>query len=235
MKKLLLIISAFGIFSAGAQDLAVAVVAPTSGQNIYKGEPFNISVQVTNTTATPITSTDTFVYALAINNTFITNSQGGITLYLLPPSNLSQGQTATGSVNNLSLNFSQDINNASMCAWLRQVKNGMLQQDGDSTNNYGCQTVYFKLAHPSGFGEIPGMNSVKVYPNPAKDVIHFDLGNTDIASAEIFSISGKLVEKISLTNTSSLNVGSYFNGIYFYQLRNASGELKSSGKFTVSK
>lgn len=79
--------------------------------------------------------------------------------------------------------------------------------------------------------------SVEVYPNPFSSSVTFDFTNNGNLphSIRILSSTGQLVKQVNeITDNSVVVDGSKFaRGIYFYQLRNASGVVVSTGKLIV--
>lgn len=78
-------------------------------------------------------------------------------------------------------------------------------------------------------------NAVRIYPNPASEVISFDFGSIGV-SRELF-ITNYLGEQVwsaqSETNVLSVPVDDFADGIYFYTILDAEGN-KSNGKFVVA-
>ncbi len=77
---------------------------------------------------------------------------------------------------------------------------------------------------------------VSVYPNPASEHILFQLDNTNGKYIEIYDVMGKLVKTVyTRTKNQKVNIKSFTNGIYFYQLVDISGKMVERGRFSVSK
>ncbi|HMO63001.1 MAG TPA: T9SS type A sorting domain-containing protein [Ferruginibacter sp.] len=79
---------------------------------------------------------------------------------------------------------------------------------------------------------------VKYYPNPASDVVNFELqpGIDKSYSLQLFNFMGR---KVFETNPNSqrliIPLDGFFRGVYIYQLRDKSGRILDSGKFQVVK
>ncbi len=72
--------------------------------------------------------------------------------------------------------------------------------------------------------------TASVYPNPANDVLNFNLDGT-AKSIEIISMEGKLVASENVTGTTAtVNVGHLTTGIYMYQVITANG-IVTTNKF----
>ncbi len=87
-----------------------------------------------------------------------------------------------------------------------------------------------------GSGE-PKIKFVQCYPNPASTVININLSVLEKGyTITIYNFIGKKVEDLKLVNfRNSINLESYYRGLYIYQLRNKEGQLIESGKFQVAK
>jgi Secretion system C-terminal sorting domain len=76
---------------------------------------------------------------------------------------------------------------------------------------------------------------IKAFPNPANDIINFYLGENDLDQIKIIDIAGRTVDVINVNaSTETLNLDSYQNGVYFYQMIQGQDVVKTS-KFVVSK
>ena len=64
-------------------------------------------------------------------------------------------------------------------------------------------------------------SSINIYPNPAKDILNIETGNSENSSVQIISADGKLVKTISkLSSTNSqVNISDLSNGIYFIRIQ----------------
>lgn len=70
-------------------------------------------------------------------------------------------------------------------------------------------------------------NSVKIYPNPAKDILNITtIDNSEIVSAKIYDLQGKLVLE---TTTSSIDTNNLTSGLYFVNIVTEKGQ--STKKF----
>jgi hypothetical protein len=73
----------------------------------------------------------------------------------------------------------------------------------------------------SGAGIDDLTNAVNVYPNPATDVLNFQV-NEEVSSIELFGMDGKL----AMTSTqNAMNISALPNGIYFYTVNTVSGKI----------
>ena len=86
----------------------------------------------------------------------------------------------------------------------------------------------------TGIDETAGQNNpaVKVYPNPAEEVIHFDFSLSDNGWIDIYSNDGRLIFKQPLTRDTKsfeLNTGSFAPGTYYFKIYSNSEVYR--GKF----
>ena len=72
-------------------------------------------------------------------------------------------------------------------------------------------------------------SKLSIYPNPFNDYLNILTDNGGIIN--FYDLAGKLVSTSVLAKgTNSLNKSSLAKGVYIYQIKNASGEVVSSGK-----
>lgn len=85
----------------------------------------------------------------------------------------------------------------------------------------------------------PGLNlteaSINIHPNPAHEVVHFEIENTVINKELELTIYNALGEKIMTqsfnNNTFQLNISDWNGGVYYYDIMD--GRSKIGGKFLV--
>lgn len=83
-----------------------------------------------------------------------------------------------------------------------------------------------------------GAKIVKLYPNPASSIINFEIqhNNDRIFDLIVYNFLGKQVDKLKNINArTTVDLGSYYSGVYIFQLRDREGTLVESGKFNVVK
>jgi hypothetical protein len=74
------------------------------------------------------------------------------------------------------------------------------------------------------------------YPNPASDNITFDINNPAVRYIQLYDMKGKLLQTVSAkTNRKKVHLNALTNGIYMYQLLDASRKSVDRGRFSVSK
>ncbi len=75
------------------------------------------------------------------------------------------------------------------------------------------------------------MNSISLYPNPAKEVVHVQcsMNNVQIESIEVFDVYGKLLQTVSATpETTTINVSGLAAGMYFVRVTTEQGVVTKS-------
>lgn len=80
------------------------------------------------------------------------------------------------------------------------------------------------------------LNSLKIYPNPAKGIVNIDLARdvTGETTYELFDVQGrKVISKVSSTNFETLNVENLSEGIYMLTVQN--GSEKTTKKLVINK
>jgi hypothetical protein len=226
MKKLLLSLFMVAGFAAFAQnDIQLTLNTPMNGDTIRKGVAFNINYTLTNKGAA-LTTSDTVIVAFTLNNNLITNGTSPIfQLYL---GGLATDSSVTRSLNGLGLNFNTAANVA-ICA--------IAILDGDTindTNNGDCASV--TLAFNTGLSAVElAANSVKVYPNPASDVVNFSIDYNKASAVNVMDITGKLVATTSFNlGSAQLDARSLNAGVYLYQIVDTDGVVVKTGKVTIN-
>ena len=89
------------------------------------------------------------------------------------------------------------------------------------TNSNGCSSSNIRMIHiiPSiSIDNIRTKSSLKIYPNPATDVININFDNK-IDYIEIYNVSGQKVFETQ-NNKNSINVSEYPTGIYVIKIKN---------------
>ena len=74
---------------------------------------------------------------------------------------------------------------------------------------------------------------VSVYPNPASDVLHLNATQAGVYTCTLTSVSGQLVASKVFEGNSTINIASLAEGIYFYSVIDADGNVAQRGKVNV--
>jgi hypothetical protein len=96
--------------------------------------------------------------------------------------------------------------------------------------------TWLKVAPTVGVNEYANAMDVTVYPNPAQNILYISAKAEKVNSIQLFDITGKLINTISITNDiSTIDVSAYANGLYNYSVIGKDQSILSRGKFTVAK
>ena len=75
------------------------------------------------------------------------------------------------------------------------------------------------------------LNSISLYPNPAKDVVNVQcaLNDVQVKAIEVFDMYGKLLQTVSMTpETTTINVSGLASGMYFVRVTTEAGTVTKS-------
>jgi hypothetical protein len=79
--------------------------------------------------------------------------------------------------------------------------------------------TYNYLFNYAGISDYSVAENVKVYPNPASDIITFDLPTNDNYQYQITDITGKIVHTGQLINQNTINISNLTHGFYLIYLQ----------------
>ena len=214
-----------GVAAFAQKDIQLTLNNPMDGDTIRKGVAFNINYTLTNK-GVALTSSDSIIVAFTLNNNLITN--GTSPIFQLYTGGLAADSSITRSLNGLALSFNTAAN-VVICA--------VAILDGDTvneTNNGDCAAV--SLGFNTGLSAVElAANSVKVYPNPASDVVNFSIDYNKAKAVNIFDITGKLVSTNEFNlGSSQLDARSLNAGVYLYQIIDSDGIVVKTGKVTIN-
>ena len=89
-----------------------------------------------------------------------------------------------------------------------------------------------------GIDEYSVLSGIKVFPNPAKDIVSFEFaeGVNDITTIEIVDVMGRIVSSLEIPMITAdsrikTDVSGLSSGIYNYFIR--SGEKRKAGKLII--
>ncbi|MFB6455084.1 T9SS type A sorting domain-containing protein [Chitinophaga sp. Hz27] len=85
-----------------------------------------------------------------------------------------------------------------------------------------------------------GSKIVKLYPNPATNIVNFEItqlhNNEQPYDLIVYNFLGKKIDQLKgISARTTVNLSNYYSGLYIYQLRDQRGNLVESGKFNVVK
>ncbi len=113
--------------------------------------------------------------------------------------------------------------------------NGSITPNADGTYTLSDVTkpavITANFVLPTGVEEIPAGNTLKIYPNPAKDELRIESGDLRVENVEILDVSGKKLSKSDIhISANSVNVSTLPKGMYFIQIKTDKGVVTE--KFT---
>lgn len=117
-----------------------------------------------------------------------------------------------------------------------QISGQSVLYDHDLRGNEVKRYVYYssnKRGHES-----QNKGGIALYPNPSKEFITIKLDSTStITDYQIFTIDGRLVKdfSFSLSNTITINVYEYANGVYIILPNTAEFYSSNYAKFTIQR
>jgi hypothetical protein len=102
------------------------------------------------------------------------------------------------------------------------------------TNELGVIT--YSAPVTIGYNSTSPNGDLTIYPNPSKAMITVTLNTSsiasDVASADIYNTSGKLIEHKAVgSNSFTHDISSYQLGVYIIELKNKNGDLVGKSKF----
>jgi len=99
-------------------------------------------------------------------------------------------------------------------------------------SDYNKRTLHFfdflcdSMSVPSSILDIEGV-VVSLFPNPFSTQLTFSLADNDQTAISFYNFLGQQVLQQTLTNSTTINTEQLADGIYFYEVRNAKGTLKT--------
>lgn len=237
MKKLLLAVFALAAIAASAQrtkkDLKVELLSPVDGGTVTNETKLDLQVKITNLGPDSVQVSDSVLLVFLLNNNQMSFTINNVSRnFFLFHSKIDKDSSVYFTLPNVTI----PINNPStpgqnLCAVV--VVSDSINLDSASANNVDCNTVTF--AWPTGTKETVAAAGTKVYPNPASDVLHIEVGAFENKTFNVIDLTGKAVASQALTGSKTdLNVSTFAKGVYFYEIRNAEGITEKSGKFNVN-
>jgi PKD repeat protein len=102
------------------------------------------------------------------------------------------------------------------------------------TGANNCQIISSTLLYVSGINSIYGLNGVKLFPNPATDVLNLQWSAKSNADIAIIDLNGQVVGNFESVGEikSSLNVASLSPGTYVLRLTNKTNNQQQSTLFS---
>lgn len=76
---------------------------------------------------------------------------------------------------------------------------------------------------------------IKVFPNPAKNLVNFQVDGLENGNVVISSITGQVVVNTTISGTAKVDVSNLNNGVYIYKVVDANGEVVKTNKLVINK
>lgn len=112
----------------------------------------------------------------------------------------------------------------------------LVTMEVDGGGNIQSVTYLKTLPAPTSVQELENGTNINVYPNPTSDFVNVVLDVELQGSIEIYNVNGQLIDSQQITQlNTTFDVSNQNNGVYLYILRGESGEMLSTGKFTVAR
>ena len=78
-------------------------------------------------------------------------------------------------------------------------------------------------------------NTVRVYPNPTNGILNFNMVKEN-STINIIDITGKTLKTVKTnTTTVSMNLNTFANGLYFYNITDSEGNTVATNRFVIAK
>jgi hypothetical protein len=111
----------------------------------------------------------------------------------------------------------------------------IVKQDLCGIIGYDTVTVAINPTCFVGLNELSNSNDVKLYPNPAEDIVYIDIGKTtEMVNLELFNINGELVLQDKLTTQNlSLKTHHLQSGVYIVVITNLKTNTRAIKKLVI--
>ena len=74
---------------------------------------------------------------------------------------------------------------------------------------------------------------MRIYPNPARDLLHIDVSEIPNYEVNLYSAEGKLL--LQTTNQSSIQVGNFVEGLYLVQVKDLDSNRTSTERIIIGR
>lgn len=103
-----------------------------------------------------------------------------------------------------------------------ETEEGVIFAENDGV--FATETTYFGIETTLSTVDVSSNVSLKLYPNPVKDILN--VSGTTIEKAFIYSISGQLIATVKVKNN-QINLTSMAVGLYFIKVENDNGQMET--------
>jgi hypothetical protein len=102
------------------------------------------------------------------------------------------------------------------------------------TDANGCTSSYD--INWTSTNELSQNYRINVFPNPANNVINFDMDNANARSIQVYDMTGKLITSVDVRNSFvSVDLSSLSEGLYIYKISDINGTTIKTDKFSIIK
>jgi hypothetical protein len=116
--------------------------------------------------------------------------------------------------------------------WANGVGFPILQAD---SLDDGTVNMTWMIQAPAGIKETASQKDLRVYPNPASDLVYIMLDANNGVTIDVYDVQGKLVKQTEATGAiAQLNTSDLEKGIYTYKVSSVKGFV-STGKFIIAR
>ncbi|MBL7898037.1 MAG: T9SS type A sorting domain-containing protein [Crocinitomicaceae bacterium] len=240
MKKVYSLFFALGlgiVVNAQSYDLTVTLDNFANGDP-SSDDPLEMDFTVVNTGATTIPTGDSVFFQLSVDTDVYSTIDltPDYTIYVKLTSDLAQTQGFAIDVASMDMAWLYDNGglNSTVCITLLGVNVQAATPPTmlNLTDDFSC--VDYTVTSVAGLEGV-GMSYFNVYPNPANEVVNFQVGNNEVSHINVFDMTGKLVSTILVNdNVETVNTDEIGTGMFFYQMMNGE-EMVKTDKFVVTK
>lgn len=221
MKTILLTILSFTLLNAASAqrnvDLKVSLLAPADGAEIHPMETFPVDIELTNVGQEALLASDSLAVYLIMNGDTIPQMSGNYWLH----TDIALASQQTYILHKM-MAFDNSLLGAHIdfCISVRPYNQADPVADNALGNNKSCVGV--DVMEPVNSLEEHAENSVAVYPNPVKNILHLE-GET-VTGLHITDHAGKTVLE-DPADLSSVDCSGLQGGIYFVRISTSKGEV----------
>lgn len=213
MKKLLftLAVTVLSTASFAQKDISVTLNSPAAGTNFEVNVPIATDLTITNVGPDTLFAVDTVVYGYTLDGTLLA-------AYLAerPNDTVVPGESWTISEN---IEFSVLSASAAVDFCVVALFADSTVTETDITNNRSCVSVQTTEGNTAGVDGLKWQNvSINAFPNPAVDVVTFEVtGTTDVRNVTITNLAGQVVvNQEIISGVAKVDVSSLESGMYIY-------------------
>ena len=107
----------------------------------------------------------------------------------------------------------------------------------DSSTLYVDDVSMTSVTNPdhTGFENLTISGPVMVYPNPANNTIYFSSSMSQRINVLLYTLSGRQVTETQLTGANTLDISYLPDGLYFYTIIGADGNVLQRGKVAIAR